>query len=158
MQVFNLVICIFKYVLLYKSLIQIFLWISLYAGSFVNIFSWWNLVFPVQLSRLFQWCDSTLQGQGEGSLNGDLYKLGLLYKTSLNRDDKHFSICRKLNLNKSLKFIHSNSYTGCFLVSQSSVTDTEYLLGGVKLESCASYWTRDTFSCGDNLTNTLPWY
>ena len=41
-----------------------------------------------------------------------------------------------LNLNKSLKFIHSNSYTGCFLVSQSSVTDTEYLLGGVKLESC----------------------
>ena len=40
-----------------------------------------------------------------------------------------------LYLNKSQKFIHSNSYTVCFLISQSSVTDTEFWLGGVKLRA-----------------------
>ena len=34
--------------------------------------------------------------------------------------------------------IYSYSCTVCFMLMQSSATDTEFWLGGMKLESCAS--------------------
>ena len=36
--------------------------------------------------------------------------------------------------------MYSYSCTVCFMLMQSSATDTEFWLGGVKLESCASNW------------------